>query len=100
MRSIEEWTASVIIAIEPVIAAAAILIAIRTELERIESPAAPDLDRITSRGRGRPAADPPSPAPPPGEHLGQGARRAAAVADRVLLRRAQLGHRAPVVRPG
>ena len=45
-RSISEWTASVRIAIEPVIAPAASLIAIRSELEAIESAAAPLLVRI------------------------------------------------------
>ncbi len=46
-RSIVEWTASVMIAIEPVIAPAASLIAIRNALEAIESPAAPRLVVIT-----------------------------------------------------
>ena len=74
-RSIAEWIASVMIAIEPVIAPAASLSAIRIELETIESAAAPDLVRITSRsrrcGRARSRRERP--------------RGAAAVADRVLL---------------
>ena len=48
-RSIEEWAASVRIAIEPVIAPAAILSAISSELEATERVAAPDLVRITIR---------------------------------------------------
>ena len=43
-----EWIASVMIAIEPVIAPATSLSAISSELEAIESPAAPLLVRITS----------------------------------------------------
>ena len=46
IRSISEWTASVTIAIDPVIAPAASLIAIRSELEAIDSAAAPLLVRI------------------------------------------------------
>src|SRR5919106_1883431 len=49
IRSISEWIASVRIAIDPVIAAAATLIAISRELEATERLAAPDLVRIIAR---------------------------------------------------
>ena len=48
-RSTEEWAASVMIAIEPVIAPAAILRAISSKLEATERVAAPDLVRIIVR---------------------------------------------------
>ena len=69
------------IAIEPVIAPAASLSAIRIALEAIESAAARLLVRITTPRRGQAEVG--------GEH----ARRAAAVADRVLLGGAQLRRR-------
>ena len=49
-RSINEWIASVMIAIEPVIAPAASLSAIRSEFEAIERPAAPVFVRIIAPG--------------------------------------------------
>ena len=57
-RSISEWTASVMIAIEPVIAPAASLSAIKSALEAIESAAARLLVRImaTRRSPGRGAS--------------------------------------------
>ena len=79
------------IAIEPVIAPAASLIAISTAFEAIESAAAPLLVRIIARSGPRPA---PSGAP------ASMPRRAAAVADLVLLGVAQLGGGALVVGAG
>ena len=101
-----EWTASVMIAIEPVIAPATSFSRISAEFEAIESRAAPALRpstaagaiggrATTSRRRGRRGPVlvlTPSPA------TRQLAGGAAAMADRVLLGRRQLGHRAPVAR--
>ena len=99
-----EWIASVMIAIEPVITPGASLSTIRREFETIETAAARVL------GGGAWAAGPIAPAGAFGhaaeraahgrssrQALGQRPRRAAAVADGVLLLRRQLGHRAPVV---
>src|SRR5436190_1434179 len=57
-RSIEEWAASVRIAIEPVIAPAAIFAAIRSEFEATETQAAPALVLIISRPRSAPPEGP------------------------------------------
>ena len=78
------------IAIEPVIAPAASLIAISSALEAIESAAAPLLVRIIARSWLAATA----------EVRGQQPSRPAAVADLVLLGLAQLRHRALVVGPG
>src|SRR5689334_8418364 len=63
IRSIREWTASVMIAIDPVIAPAAILIAIRVEFDVIDRAAAPLLVRIMAARR------------PPGDARQAAARR-------------------------
>jgi hypothetical protein len=76
-----EWIASVMMAIDPVIAPAAILSAIRVALEAIESAAAGALRGACASGpmarAGAPAAPPPPGPPPPrgltradGERLG------------------------------
>ena len=88
-RSIAEWIASVMIAIEPVIAPAASLSTIRVAFEAIERLAAP-LFVLDHRGR----------LPARAQELGERPRRAPAVADRVLLVRLELGHRALVVGAG
>ena len=56
-RSISEWIASVISAIEPVIAPAASFSAISSEFDAIERPAAPVLVRIIPRVFQRPGRE-------------------------------------------
>ena len=103
-----EWMASVMIAIEPVIAPATSLRTISTELETIETRRRALLARQLGGRADRPrrrlgGGQRPAPAlhgavlPGAPEPLHQRAHGAAAVADRVLLLGRQLGHRAPVV---
>src|SRR3954470_24354770 len=81
-RSIPEWAASVRIAIDPVMAPAAILSAMRIAFETMLR-----SQRLTS-----------CPCPSLPELLGELARRTPAMADDVLFGGVELGHRAVVVR--